>query len=437
MNRPHTRAAILSVGDELILGQTLDTNSRWLSAALADIGIIPIEHATVPDDRNSQASLLLRMAERADIILCTGGLGPTADDLTRHALSDALGDSLVEDETALAQVESWFTSRKRAMPAINRIQAMRPTRAQCIRNHHGTAPGLSASIRTSDSREVDVFCLPGPPAEMIPMFNDSVRPLLRTPTDRLVRTRVLHCFGIGESDLATRLGALMNRDRNPLVGTTASGGVVSCRVRYEGPGPAEAADAAVDDTLATCASLAGPFGFGTGNQTLPEVVLSLLRDRGQTMSTVESCTGGLLGGLLTEIPGSSDSYTGGLITYANDLKFALADVPRELLGPGGPGSVSADAALAMAVGGLRRMNSDHCLSITGIAGPGGGSDAKPVGTVWIGRASRDGSTETRRFLMAGSRQTIRDWSAKSALAIMRLHILGVNGVRLLREVSPS
>ena len=204
----HATAAILSVGDELTLGQTINTNSRWLAQRLTDSGIITTEHVTVPDDQQLLASAIARLATSANLVLVTGGLGPTADDLTRPALAQAMFDELVEDPLALSQVESWFAASNRAMPPINRLQAQRPSRGSTIPNLNGTAPGLHALVGNAE-----VFCLPGPPREMIPMFEAQVLPRLRIPKGRTIRTRTLHCIGIGESDLATRLGKLMDRDR--------------------------------------------------------------------------------------------------------------------------------------------------------------------------------------------------------------------------------
>ncbi|MBS0197173.1 MAG: CinA family nicotinamide mononucleotide deamidase-related protein [Planctomycetes bacterium] len=434
MNREHRRAAILSIGDELTLGQTLNTNSRWLAERLSGAGVLPVEHVTVPDDLAAQTRAILRLAAACDLVVCSGGLGPTADDLTRQALAEAMGDQLVEDPLALEQVRAWYESRGREMPEINRVQALRPSKGQSLQNLHGTAPGLFGVVR-SGGQECDVLCLPGPPGEMFPMFDAQLLPRLRPPAGLVIRTRTLHCFGIGESDLAMRLGALMDRTRNPLVGTTASGGVVSCRLRYEGVGPGDAAEAALDETERLTRAAAGAYVFGSGQATLAGTVLDLLRAKGQTLGCVESCTGGLLGAYLTEVPGSSAAFVGGLITYSNYIKNSLAGVPSALTSPGGPGAVSGETARAMAKGGLDALGCDHCLAVTGIAGPEGGSEAKPVGTVWIARVSRDGSGDVRRFQMSGSRQNVREWSAKTALAMLRFHLAGLAGFKMLREVA--
>lgn len=429
----HATAAILSIGDELTLGQTLDTNSKWLSERLRDLGIVPVEHVTVPDDLPRHVGALRRLAGEVDLILCSGGLGPTADDLTREALARAAGDVLVEDDLALAQVESFFAARGRAMPPINRAQALRPSRGTSLSNLNGTAPGLFATIGACD-----VLCLPGPPGEMRPMFEQQVLPRLRPPVGRTVRTRAMHCFGIGESDLATRLGPLMRREAGEggvLVGTTASGGVVSVRMRYEGPIPAGRAEEAIDRIAADVRSVAGDFIFGSGDETLAGVVVAMLRSRGERLGVVESCTGGLLGAAITDVPGSSDVFAGGLVTYLDDLKVRSAGVPADVLAANG--AVSSATAAAMAEGGLERLGTRHCLAITGIAGPGGATPGKPVGTVFIARARRGGTTDVRRFAMAGDRGAVREWSVRTALAMLRFHLAGLDAVKLLRQVDVS
>lgn len=443
----HHFAAIVSIGDELTLGQTLDTNSRWLSQRLMELGIVPIEHVTVPDDCDAHRDTLLRLAGKVDLILCSGGLGPTADDLTREALAKAMSDSLMEDPLALAQIEAWFAARGRTMSDLNRTQALRPTRAKTIPNNHGTAPGLHATLlnnaktgqtNTTD-RGCDVFCLPGPPKEMGPMFEQYVVPRLVTPPGKTVRTRVLHSFGLAESDLAQRLGNLMSREaiaaNKVLVGTTASGGVVSIRMRYEGPLAPVEAENALDETERQCRDVAGAYIFGRATDSLASVVLAMLKQSGQTLGTVESCTGGLLGAQITDVPGSSAAFAGGLVTYTNQLKSALANVLESNFDASGPGAVSRETATAMAVGSLETLGSDHTLAITGIAGPEGGSAKKPVGLVWIARASKgDAEVDCRAFQFSGDRASIREWAARTALAMVWQHLAGLPAMKLLREV---
>lgn len=437
MPREHTTAAILSIGDELTLGQTHDTNAAWLAQRLGEIGIVAVEFATVPDDLPRHVAAVRRLAATADVVISTGGLGPTSDDLTRASLAEAMGDVLEEDAVALAQVEAIFAARGRVMPPINRVQALRPSRGASLENLNGTAPGLAGVVDGTD-----VFCLPGPPGEMKPMFERRVLPRLHVPAGRTVRTRTLHCFGIGESDVATRLGPLMDRDRVPLVGTTASAGVVSVRLRYEGEQPGSEADAVLDAVAGEVRAKVGEFIFGADGERLPGVVLSLLRARNESLATVESCTGGLLSSMLTDVPGSSSVFVGGVVAYSNPVKTAMVGVEPAVLEFPGPGAVSAECAAGLATGGLERLGATHALAITGIAGPDGavpareGVAAKPVGTVFIARAHRGGATDVRRFEFPGDRGSVRMWAAVSALAMLRFHLAGMATPRLLRQVWP-
>lgn len=441
MSRTHSRAVVIAIGDELVLGQSIDTNSAWVASRLIELGVSPFRHVTVADQTHAIAAELERSAAEADLVIVTGGLGPTRDDLTREALARAMGDTLVEDEAAIAEIRAWYEGRGREMPATNRVQAMRPSGGRSLSNDRGTAPGL-----WGDVGHADVFCLPGPPGEMRPMFERFVAPAVNA--ERVVRTRVLRTFGLGESRVAEILGDLMRRDRNPLVGTTASTGVVTVRMRWEGSrDEARRADDALDaaehqvrDALG--AAIVTP-REGDGGRDLPEVVLAMLRERGERLAVVESCTGGLLGAMLTEVPGSSDVFTGGWITYTNAMKAEEVGVPESFfpeVRPGAPGAVSSEVAQAMALGGLNRARHaighgpgvSHALAITGIAGPDGGSEAKPVGTVWICRASADGSTDCRRFIFRGSRDAVRRWSAITALGILRLKLADLD-LTLLNE----
>ncbi|MCA9272358.1 MAG: competence/damage-inducible protein A [Phycisphaerales bacterium] len=407
MARHHRTAAILSIGDEITLGQKLDTNSKWLADQLTTLGITVSIKMTVPDDLAALAARFKELAETHDLVLSTGGLGPTADDLTRLALAKAIGDEVVEDAEALSQLLAWFDGVGRKMPEANRVQAMRPQSATCLSNAKGTAPGLHAVVDGAD-----VFCMPGPPREMQPMFERFVVPVLRT--DRVVLTRVLPTVGLGESAIADRLGELMDRDRNPLVGTTASASIVTCRIRYEGDDTAEG-ERRLDETVELVRGKIGDIVFADRDVPLAEVVLDRLRERRQTIATVESCTGGLVGEMLTEIPSSSDAYIGGWVTYTNAMKTSQVGVHPDVFEK--HGAVSEECCRAMATGGRERSGSDYAISVTGIAGPGGGSAEKPVGTVWIGLASPSG-VRAERFRFNGDREMIRQRSATAALAML-------------------
>ena len=410
------RAAILSVGDELVLGTALDTNSRTLSASLRDAGLEVVEHRTVRDELGAIESAVRELAARSDVLLSTGGLGPTDDDLTRSALNAIVdgGAPMVEDAVARADLESWFAGRGRPMAAINLRQAMRPRSARIVRNPGGTAPGLHAAIGGCRA-----WFLPGPPREMVPMFESEVLPAVRPAGAPLLAKRTVQCFGIGESALAELLGERMARGRDPEVGTTASGSVVSIQVVARGPGAAERAEA----EAAACAGVARPWAFAGEGGSLAASVLEECRSRGRMLVVAESCTGGLVGSMLTAVPGSSDAFAGGWISYSNELKERELGVPRAALDA--HGAVSREVVEAMARGAAARASAGIAVAISGIAGPGGGSEAKPVGTVWIGvHDAIAGRTVARVFEFPGGREIVRDRAAKAALQLVRWTLRG-------------
>ncbi|MEL7471829.1 MAG: CinA family nicotinamide mononucleotide deamidase-related protein [Planctomycetota bacterium] len=441
MATEHRTAAVVAIGDELALGQSLDTNSQWLADRLTSIGVSVIEHATLDDDRVRLHEALERLASQADLLVCTGGLGPTADDLTRFALADAMGAELKEDAEALAVIRTWFEGRGRVMPDANRVQALRPSAARFLPNPNGTAPGLACQIA-----RCDVYCLPGPPREMRTMFDASVCKGVRPPMGRVVRTRMLRTFGLGESAAAARMrdapeGDLMRRDRSPLVGVTASLGILTVRLRDEDAPTVEASERRLDETEAAVRACLGNYVFARGDVSLAGSVIELLRGRGASVTTAESCTGGMIAAALTDEPGSSDVFSGGWIAYANDVKRRELGVDAALFkdtgGAEAPGAVSEEVARAMAVGALSRGGADHALSVTGIAGPGGGTDNRPVGTVWIAHADRAGRggprVNVREFLFRGGRGSVRAWAVCSALAMLHLGLRGAGTLPLLGE----
>jgi len=452
---PRRTAAVLAIGDELALGQMVDTNSAWIADSLAARGVRVVEHATVDDEERRIAAAMERLGGACDLLIATGGLGPTADDLTRFALARVLGGGpsagrveLIEDDAAMEKIRAWFSGRAGGVPAGNRVQAMRPDGAACILNDNGTAPGLHAFI---ERLGCEVFCLPGPPREMIAMFDSDVLPSLRSDGGRHHGVRLLLTFGLGESAVAERLGERMDRDRParglPLIGTTASRGVVTCRVRHEADS-AEQLRAALDDAESQVRAALGPAVFARRDpasgdgldiaDALPRAVLELLRERGEMLAVVESCTGGMLGEMLTDVPGSSDGFFGGWLTYSNGAKAAMAGVTERSLVD--HGAVSREVSLEMARGGFERARGiergvGHVIAITGVAGPGGGSEEKPVGTVWIARAS-EGSEEARKFGFKGGRAAVREWSARAALGMLRLHLIG-EAMPLLGQREPD
>lgn len=428
----HERVVILSTGDELSLGQKIDTNSQWLAERLTAIGVHVDRHVTLGDDRGAiRAAIDDAVRAGVALVVMTGGLGPTLDDLTRQALADVLGERLVEDAAAFAHLDAWIRKRGRAMSDLQRLQALRPESAAMLANPNGTAPGLFARV----GGRCDVFCLPGPPLEMKPMFEREVAARLNPPAGKTIATRALHTIGLPEADVGTMLGELMQRGRNPSCGTTASGGVITCRLRFEGDG--SAAEGELDELERRVRAALGHFIFGDGEETLAHAVVRELTARGAMLVTAESCTGGLLGSMLTAVPGSSAAYVGGVVSYANELKSGMLGVEPAVIER--HGAVSAETAGAMARGAIaaaERMTRGgplFSLAITGIAGPGGGTDAKPVGTVFIGLAERGGAApvEVRRFHIPGDRAAVRDRSAKLALAMLRFRLVGAAQHRLL------
>ena len=415
------QAIILSIGDELVLGQTVDTNSAYLSQRLAERGISTRYHQTVADDQAAIADVITHASRMVPLILITGGLGPTEDDLTRQAMSDAMAAPLVLDEQQLATIKTMMTRDGRRMPDRNRIQAMHPRGTDMISNTCGTAPGIFAKLN-----KASIYVMPGVPHEMLAMFARDVEPELDAfnPDRHVILTAKVNTFGQGESSIAESLGDLMARSRNPKVGTTAGQGIVAVRVRSEFADAGEA-QLSLDDTMGQVRDRLGAIVFGVEDETLQQTLVNLLRDKGATVATAESCTGGLVGKMISDIPGSSSVYAGGWVTYSNQMKHDQLGVRMELIDE--HGAVSEPVARAMARGALEHSGATLATSITGVAGPTGGSEEKPVGTVWIAvaeqRAAADPEVQTMLFQLPGDRDTVRDRAARCALQMLRFMLL--------------
>lgn len=411
-------AVILSIGDELVLGQTIDSNSAWLSTRLADRGIIPLYHKTVADDLDATVKALRLAVDETDLIIVTGGLGPTMDDLTRQAFAAFTNKPLDLHPPSLERIRVYFKSLGREMPTSNRIQAHIPRGAEVLDNDWGTAPGIKLKVG-----KTLIFALPGVPYEMEKMAEHYIFPLFERGSGMAVAVALLATFGAGESTIAEKLAELMRRDRNPLVGTTVSGGVVTIRLRSEAP-TAELAQKQLARTAAMVKERLGTLVFAEGTQTLAGVVGQAMQAKGVRVVTAESCTGGLVAKMLSDIPGASAWFEGGWVTYANAMKTRALRVPESVIEQ--EGAVSEVVACAMAAGALTESAADYSVALTGIAGPNGGTEVKPVGTVWIAIGCRVGDRiETRAecFRFPGNRDTIRDRAAKTALNLLRLELM--------------
>lgn len=413
------KASIISVGTELVTGQTLDTNAAWIAAELTRVGADVVEHVTVGDAAADLEETLRWAIERTDVTIVTGGLGPTRDDITRDAVSAATGSPLELNDAALAEIEAFFAHWQRPMHEANRVQAMIPRGCRFLSNRRGTAPGIAWA--TEDRL---LFALPGVPAEMKAMFAEYVQPEVAARSGgTAVRTAALRCFGISEARMGEAIADLMSRGRNPEVGTTASGAILTVRIVARASSQPEAERMVAEDMDQVRQRL-GPVVFGSGSDQIQNAVARLLLEQHKTVAVAESCTGGLLAKRLTDVPGSSGYFQLGHVTYSDQAKTDLLGVLPELIQR--HGAVSEAVASAMASGCRDAAGADVALSTTGIAGPGGGSREKPVGLVFIGLAGSSG-VRVKQLLFGEhlTRNEIRDRSCKVALNLLRLRLMGV------------
>jgi nicotinamide-nucleotide amidase len=412
------KAEILAVGSELVSGQKLDTNSQWLCRRLGEFGI-PVHFITeVGDDLAEDVSTFRVAAGRSDLVLVTGGIGPTQDDLTREALAEAAGVPLVEDLESLRAIEALFARRNRPMPDRNRVQALLPRGAEALSNRVGTAPGVWMAVD-----RVAFACLPGVPSEMKIMYDEQVVPRLRARgwCDRVLVHRTINLFGKGESEIESRALDLTARGRVPEVGITAHDATISFRIVAGGATEAEALRDA-EPTIALIRERFGDLIVGEGSDDVPEALVRALASRNATLATAESCTGGLIAHRLTSLPGVSEFYPGGVVSYSASAKTELLGVPAELIEA--RGVVSAEVAEAMAAGALRRLGATLGLAVTGVAGPTGGTPETPVGCVYLGLATAQGTWSRRLDLGPEQpRDVIQSRAAKHAMNWARLHLL--------------
>jgi nicotinamide-nucleotide amidase len=409
-------AEIISVGTELLLGQITDTNAAYLGRTLAGLGINLYYKSTVGDNEGRVIETLSRARDRADLLITSGGLGPTEDDLTKECVAKVFDEQLVMDEPSLEGLRAFFAKRGISMPERNAKQALVYASGRPIPNPHGTAPGAFL-----EKEGKIAISLPGPPNEMVPMVENHVVPLL---TERIsgarqyLVTRVFRLIGIGESAAEEKVQDLI-RSTNPTLAPLAHTGEVHLRVGAKA-GSIEAAEALIQPMEEELRARLGRFIYGTDATTLEAALVQELIRRGLTLACAESCTGGGLGARLTGVSGSSAAFLGGIISYTNDAKTRLLGVDPRLLDR--HGAVSPQVAEAMARGARERLGADIGVSITGIAGPEGGTKEKPVGLVYVGLAC-GGQVTARENHFIGIREDVRRRSSQLALQMVREALL--------------
>lgn len=416
MEKSFRTAEILCVGTELLLGDIVNTNAAFLSRRLAELGIGVYRHSVVGDNPQRLADSLALALSRADIVIMSGGLGPTKDDLTKETVAAYFGLPMELHAESLERIRAYFAATGRVMTKNNEKQAMMPRGAVVFPNNYGTAPSLAVEC---DGKTV--VMLPGPPVELIPIFNEEVAPYLNKTRGKAIVSRNVHFFGIGESALAEKLDSLISGSENPTVAPYCNSGEVRLRVTASAESEQEAesmCDECVDMILK---SEAGCFVYGVDCDSIERALVNKLHETGLTVATAESCTGGLIAKRITDVAGCSDVFMGGFVTYTNEIKQKLLGVSERTLEE--HTAVSAEVAMEMARGARERTGADIAVSATGIAGPGGGTDTTPVGTVFLGISTREGESYRRLSLSSNrSREFIRTVSATNAYDMILKHI---------------
>jgi len=410
-------AEILCIGTELLLGNITNGNARWIAEQLAALGIAHHRQAVVGDNRERLLAELQAAAQRCQVLITTGGLGPTPDDLTTEVIAAAFGAPLVEHPQVWAEIQARLAARGRPCAASNRRQALLPQGAALLPNPTGTAPGMIWSPRPGFT----ILTFPGVPSEMRAMWQATAAPWLQAAglAQGVFASRMLRFWGVAESSLAEQMADLLEAT-NPTVAPYAGSGEVKLRITARAAS-AEAAEQLLQPVEAEIRARTAALCFGVDDDSLASVVLHQLRRLGHTLAVAESCTGGGLGAALAAVPGASDVFVGGVIAYANSVKQGLLGVPVELLQS--HGAVSDPVAQAMAEGARQTTGADWGLAITGVAGPGGGTEQKPVGLVHIAVAGPDGcSSEGVRFGSSRGRSWIQTLAAGEALNRLRLQL---------------
>jgi len=414
---------LINTGHELLLGRVLNTHQQWICRQLADLGYEVNRQTCVPDDGASIQEAVREALGRSDLVLTTGGLGPTSDDLTRELIAQLLGRPLLLDTSILAGIEQYFKRRHGVMAESARVQAMVPEGARVLHNANGTAPGLAIELNPNPflgGKRSWLILLPGPPRELRPMFLESVVPLVLAefPQTAKFSSRTLKTTGLGESLVEEKIAAPLR----PLVvrglelGYCARIGEVEVRLSARGPN----AEKIISEAEAIVRERLRSLIFGENDATLEQTVVAMLVEQRNTVALAESCTGGFIAHRLTNVPGASAVLKCGLVTYSNDSKIELLGVSE--LSIAQYGAVSEVVAREMAEGALRRCKTDYAIAVTGIAGPGGGSKEKPVGTVFIALADADG-TVVKQKLNPFDRETFKSVTSQQALDLLRRRML--------------
>lgn len=409
-------AEILAVGTELLMGQIANTNAQYLSRRLNDLGINVYYHSVVGDNPMRLKQSLKQALERSDLVITTGGLGPTQDDLTKESIAEAMGKRLVLNIDVYNGIAAFFARQNRKMLENNAKQAYLPEDSIIIPNNNGTAPGC---IIEKDNKTVIMF--PGPPKEMIPMFEETVFPYLEKKTGQIIGSRLLKVFGIGESEMETRIIDLINSQSNPTIAPYVGDGDVVIRVTARSK-DREEADKMIQPVIEKIKERLGDHIYAFDGEAMEEVAVALLKEKGVNLSVAESCTGGMLASKIVNVPGSSEVFDRGFVTYSNLSKIQELGVSEKTLET--YGAVSRETALEMVQGLIKKTGTRAGIAITGIAGPQGGTDKKPVGLVYVALCL-DGNLECHELRLMGGRYRIRNVACLNALnyLIKRLRTL--------------
>jgi len=418
---------LINTGSELMLGRVLNTHQQWLCRQLTDLGCTVARQVAIADNAQAIQQAVGESLARADLIITTGGLGPTSDDITRELVANLLERPLRRNDAIAQHIERFFAMRKRPMPQSTLIQAMVPEGAIVLPNPNGTAPGLAMKVdpnpRRPEGQPTWLVMLPGPPRELRPMFNEAVVPLIKGefPLAGEFVCQTLRSTGIGESAAEEKIGKLLEplRAAGLELGYCARVGQVDIRLCAQGPQAAEV----VSKAESMVRSELSKFIFGENDDELENTIVRLLSQRKQTLALAESCTGGSIANRITDVPGASTILLAGLVTYANAAKQKFAGVREATLAT--HGAVSEAVAREMAEGARRETGADYALSVTGIAGPTGGTEGKPVGTVFIGFASATESFALRQF-NPFDRETFKLVTGTQALELLRRKILAIH-----------